>query len=223
MTIARKDNVQGLCGRRCVGQQGLPRSISARTPIAACRLCDHQRDAFPATLEPVMVLARSGLLLIIAAAVAGLAPLAWRQASAEPTAAPANAGTLADEAQEARPNRIRFEYAPPQNPQLETVYNQLRQGRALEKIQQLFSPFRLPSDLTVKTIECGNANAWYQRPTVTLCYEYLDEIWRGAPKELGPAGVTPVDAVVGQFFYVVAHEFGHAMFDLLQVPSFGSA
>ena len=170
-----------------------------------------------------MVLARSCLLLIMAAVVACLAPLAYRQASAAATAEPANAVTVGDEAQEPRPNRIRFEYAPPQNPQLEAVYTQLRQARALEKIQQLFSPFRLPSDLTVKTIECGNANAWYQRPTVTLCYEYLDEIWRGAPKELGPAGVTPVDAVVGQFFYIVAHEFGHAMFDLLQVPSFGSA
>ena len=58
---------------------------------------------------------------------------------------------------------------------------------------------------------------------VTLCYEYWTKIWRGAPKQPGPAGITPVDAVVGQFFYVVAHEFGHAMFDVLQVPSFGSA
>jgi len=121
------------------------------------------------------------------------------------------------------PNRIQFEYAPPQNPQLETVYTQLKQGQALEKIQQLFNPFRIPIDLTVKTVECGKSNAWYQRPTVTLCYEYLDEIWRSAPKQPGPAGVTPVDAVVGQYFYVVAHEFGHAMFDVLQVPSFGSA
>ena len=98
------------------------------------------------------------------------------------------------------------------------------EGRALEKVQQLFSPFRLPIDLTVRTVGCdGRSNAWYQRPAVSLCYEYLDEIWQSAPKETTPAGVTPMDAVVGQFFYVVAHEFGHAMFDLLQVPSFGSA
>jgi hypothetical protein len=98
------------------------------------------------------------------------------------------------------------------------------EGRSLEKVQQLFSPFRLPIDLTVRTVGCdGRSNAWYQRPAVSLCYEYLDEIWQSAPKETTAAGVTPMDAVVGQFFYVVAHEFGHAMFDLLQVPSFGSA
>jgi hypothetical protein len=170
-----------------------------------------------------MALARSCLLLIIAAPFTGLTLFAEPRAIAQPTAERATAAPLADEAQDARPNRIRFEYVPPQNPQLEAVYNQLKQGQALETIQQLFSPFRIPIDLTVKTVECGQSNAWYQRPTVTLCYEYLDEIWRSAPKTPGPAGVTPVDAVVGQFFYIVAHEFGHAMFDLLQVPSFGSA
>ena len=41
------------------------------------------------------------------------------------------------------------------------------------------------------------------------------------PKETTPAGVTPVDAVLGHFFYAVAHEAGHAIFDLLNVPVFG--
>jgi hypothetical protein len=33
--------------------------------------------------------------------------------------------------------------------------------------------------------------------------------------------VTPTDAVVGQFFYAAAHEMGHAVFDLYDVPMFG--
>jgi Putative metallopeptidase len=162
-------------------------------------------------MELAMDLSASRLLMFTTAAISGLTLIACGGAS------------IADEAQEARPNRILFEYVPPQNPQLEAVYTQLKQGQALEKIQQLFSPFRIPIDLTVKTVECGKANAWYQHPTVTLCYEYMNEIWQNAPKQPGPAGVTPVDAVVGQFFYITAHEFGHAMFDVLQVPSFGSA
>jgi hypothetical protein len=170
-----------------------------------------------------MMLARSCLSLITAAALPGLALIAGQSAMAESAPERARSASLADEAPDARPNRIRIEYVPPQNPQLEAVYTQLKQRQVLEKIQKLFSPFRIPIDLTVKTVECGKSNAWYERPTVTLCYEYVDEIWRSAPKEPGPAGVTPVDAVVGQFFYVVAHEFGHAMFDVLQVPSFGSA
>jgi putative metallopeptidase DUF4344 len=41
------------------------------------------------------------------------------------------------------------------------------------------------------------------------------------PKETTPAGVTPANAVLGQFFYAIAHETGHAMFDLLNIPIFG--
>ena len=35
------------------------------------------------------------------------------------------------------------------------------------------------------------------------------------------AGITPTDAMLGQFYYVVFHEMGHAMFDALNVPLFG--
>jgi Putative metallopeptidase len=167
-----------------------------------------------------MFRSRSPLCALQAALTTGLALIAW-PALAQQGIERVSVETSASE--QARPDRIQFEYVPPQNPRLDHVYTHIRAGQGLEKIQQLFSPFRLPADLTVKTIECGRSNAWYQRPTVTICYEYLDEIWQGAPKGVGPAGVTPVDAVVGQFFYVVAHEFGHAIFDLLQVPSFGSA
>jgi len=156
-----------------------------------------------------------------AAAIVGLALIACPAAFAQKGIERVSVESAASDAP--RPNRINFEYVPPQNARYDHVYTHIRSGQGLEKIQQLFSPFRLPTDLTVRTIECGKSNAWYQRPTVTICYEYLDEIWQSAPKGLGPAGVTPVDAVVGQFFYVVAHEFGHAIFDLLQVPSFGSA
>src|SRR5262245_26965072 len=170
-----------------------------------------------------MAFVPSSLLRITAAVTSGLMLLACPRPISPLAAQLAGAESLADEAEDARPNRILFEYVPPKNPQLADIYRQIQQRGALEKIQQLFSPFRIPIDLTVKTVEGGQSNAWYQRPTVNLCYEYLDEILQNAPKEPGPAGVTPVDAVVGQFFYVVAHEFGHAMFDVLQVPSFGSA
>jgi len=165
-----------------------------------------------------MVLSRSRSLLAAAAAIAGLSAAGCQWAVAQSSA------QLALSSEEPRPNRIQFEYVPPKDPRHEHVYKRVMEGRALEKVQQLFSPFRLPIDLTVRTVGCdGRSNAWYQRPAVSLCYEYLDEIWQSAPKETTAAGVTPMDAVVGQFFYVVAHEFGHAMFDLLQVPSFGSA
>lgn len=131
---------------------------------------------------------------------------------------------LAASADEAKTERIKIEYVPPANPEHQAIYALLKQRNALEKLQQIFSPFRLPLDLTIKTAGCdGEANAWYERPqmkpAITICYEYIAEI--KVPKQTMPSGVTPADAITGQFFYVAAHEAGHAMFDLLDVPIFG--
>jgi hypothetical protein len=127
-------------------------------------------------------------------------------------------------AADAQPNRMRVEYVPPTNPAHQELYELLKQRRALEKLQEIFSPFRLPVDLTFRTLGCdGVANAWWRLPYVSVCYEYLNEIHRNLPKEATPAGVTRTDAVVGQFFYVFAHETGHAMFEIFDVPIFGNA
>jgi hypothetical protein len=123
------------------------------------------------------------------------------------------------------PNRIKIEYIPPEKTEHQPVYEMMKNRKVLEKVQELFSPFRLPLDLAVKTKTCGMVNAWYQRQNrdaaVTLCYEYIADIFKKVPDSVTPAGITPVDALVGQFFYVTAHEMGHAMFDLLDVPIFG--
>src|SRR4029453_15351798 len=110
--------------------------------------------------------------------------------------------------------RISVEYEPPKKPPPQPLYEMLKEHRVLEKMQEIFSPFQLPIELTFKTVGCdGVSNAWYSRPAVTICYEYLAEIQRDMPKETTPVGITPVDAVLGQFFYAIAHETGHAMFD----------
>jgi len=124
----------------------------------------------------------------------------------------------------AEPNRVRVEYVPPTNPAHQPLYELLKQTRTLEKLQEVFSPFRLPIDLTLRTVGCnGISNAWYHRPDVSVCYEYLHEIYQTAPKETAPGGITHADAVCGQTFFVFGHEMGHAMFDVLNVPIFGEA
>src|SRR5262249_40039739 len=124
-------------------------------------------------------------------------------------------------AQEARTNRMQIEYLPPKNPEFQPIYDALKKQQTLEKLQQILSPFRLPFDMTIKTTECGMSNAWYQRPTLTICYEYLADILKNLPPEAAPSGITQTDAILGQFYYVVFHEMGHAMFDALNVPLFG--
>jgi hypothetical protein len=122
--------------------------------------------------------------------------------------------------------RIHIAYEAPKNPEHQKIYELSKERHALETLQQIFSPFRLSVDMTIKTVGCdGVSNAWYQRvanqPTVSLCYEYLQEIWQSMPKETTQAGITPGDAMVGQFFFAATHEIGHAMFDIFDVPIFG--
>jgi hypothetical protein len=128
---------------------------------------------------------------------------------------------LGDNRPDLQPNRIRIEYLEPSNKDLLPVYWVMMRRRPLQRIREIFSPLRLPVELTVRTKECGMSNAWYQRPTITLCYEYLREMQQMAPKETSPDGITPTDAIVGQFLYTASHEMGHAVFDLLNVPVFG--
>jgi hypothetical protein len=129
-------------------------------------------------------------------------------------------------AEEMSAGRIRIEYVVPKNPAHEALYLQLMTRMALEKIKAILSPFRLPMDVTIRTMGCdGVANAWYQpvdgQPTITVCYEYLYQLWNRLPAMVTNNGTTPTDALVGQMLFAFAHEFGHLAFDVYGIPIFG--
>ena len=121
-------------------------------------------------------------------------------------------------------NRIRIEYLAPNNAAYDPIYERLKDRQALERLQGIFSPLLLPFDLTLRTQDCGGiANGRYDRPVITVCYEYVNDFLKALPQEPTPEGITPMDAAVGQFFYVFAHEMGHAVFDVFHLPIFGRA
>ena len=121
-----------------------------------------------------------------------------------------------------RADRIQFSYVPPKNPEHETVFRLLKERQVLEKFKQFLSPLRLPRILRLNLTGCdGDSNAWYEDDTVTVCYEYIDEQLRNAPKETTSAGVTRAYAIIGPTVEVFLHEVGHAVFDYLKVPLFG--
>src|SRR5262245_20534619 len=102
-----------------------------------------------------------------------------------------------------QPNRISIEYEPPSSEELKPIYWVMLRRRPLQRVREIFSPLKLPVELTVRTKECGVSNAWYQRPTITLCYEYMREMEQMAPKE-SENGITPTDAIVGQFLFTAS-------------------
>jgi hypothetical protein len=126
-----------------------------------------------------------------------------------------------------RPNRIQIVYEPPKDPKLQMVYDRLKENQVLETMQKILGPLRLPVDLTIKTKGCDalGAVAFYDShdsmPTVTVCYELLQNIVRTTPAQEVRPGITQHDAIVGQFLFWTLHETGHAVFDIFQVPLFG--
>ena len=164
---------------------------------------------------------------IIVAVIAALACGSLPAARAEDAPRADNPGQAAAPPADApAADMIRIEYVPPKNPKLQTPYKLVQERGALEMMKKVFSPLRLPVPVTIRTIDCdGVSNAWYQRendrPTLSICYEYLVEIWNIMPKETAAAMVMAGDAVIGQLFFALAHEFGHAVFDIFDIPVFG--
>jgi Putative metallopeptidase len=125
-------------------------------------------------------------------------------------------------AEKARTAQIRISYVPPKNPAHQPIVDRLKNARSLEKLQEFLSPFRLPQTLLIKTEGCdGEANAWYDEGAITICYEYIAEMWKAAPTETTKEGVAPIDALVAPIFDTALHEFAHAIFDILKLPVFG--
>src|SRR5215467_11004525 len=88
-------------------------------------------------------------------------------------------------AAEVRTNRMLFEYVPPTNPAHQPLYDLLKQHRTLEKLQEVFSPFRLPIDLTLKTIGSG-AQLQTRIRTSDVCVQRVDPVaYRRAAGEAG--------------------------------------
>jgi hypothetical protein len=122
--------------------------------------------------------------------------------------------------------RIEVQYDPPKNPDHQKIYELLKGIKALETVQQMLSPARLPVTLVIKTMECdGMINSWYNTddsvPTVHMCYELMQNIIKTTPMEGIHADITRRDAIIGQALFWTLHEVGHAAFDIYKVPLFG--
>ena len=119
-------------------------------------------------------------------------------------------------------NQVRINYVFPKNPAHQQVYELLKERQSLEKLQEFLSPFRLEWTLNISLTECdGEADAMYSDDTITICYEYIEELRKYMPTKTTPAGIEPIDTLVGPFVDTVLHEFAHALFDYLDVPVLG--
>jgi hypothetical protein len=121
-----------------------------------------------------------------------------------------------------RSKRVTIDYVLPTDPEHKPLYDLMREHKALERVQTLLAAVRWPRTLRLEVKGCdGESNAWYENGLVTVCYEYLGDLWRSANSSKRPAHIAREDAFIGPFIDVFLHEAGHAMFDLLKVPILG--
>ena len=119
-------------------------------------------------------------------------------------------------------NQIRIAYVFPKDRDLMKVYEDVKERRVLERLQEFLSPFKLPRPVKFTFRGCdGEDDAFYFEDDVTVCYELVDELQWTKPKKTTSDGVAPHDAVAGPFFSAALHEFAHAYFDLHNTPVFG--
>jgi Putative metallopeptidase len=119
---------------------------------------------------------------------------------------------------------VELTYVAPEAPELQSVYQRLKERQVLEELQHFLAPLRLPHLLHVRTAQCNQANAFYSSSdrSLTLCYELVEKIREQAPKTASPDGfITRQAAIIGGVIGVVLHESGHMIFDMFDVPIFG--
>jgi hypothetical protein len=124
-----------------------------------------------------------------------------------------------------RSDRFRVAYAVPDDPRYRALYRELRSAHLLEEVRGVLAVVHLPRVLTLALVECdGDANAYYDPDelSVSVCYEYVDELRRLATGPGRPPGITPQNAVHSKLLEIFLHEAGHALIDQRRIPVIGS-
>jgi len=119
-------------------------------------------------------------------------------------------------------DQVKVNIVPPNKPAHQRIFKSMKERRVAEKMQEILSPFRLPRTLEISVTACdGKDDAAYGDDKITICYEYIAKLIKNMPAKTTPAGIAPIDTVIGPVFDTFLHEFSHALFDMLKVPILG--
>lgn len=122
-----------------------------------------------------------------------------------------------------------YGYVSPDTPEYLKAYNFAQNNELWKSFPELSAVdgrFMLPRPLKLVTAECGNVNAFYSpdKTVVVLCYEMIHALLaRGValqeanqfPEEF------PIRYLQANLRFIVMHEVGHALVDLLDLPITG--
>lgn len=179
--------------------------------------------AVPATLPPPAKPAAKGTSANAVADAAGGNAVDAQQG---PQPEPAKDATT--EEPKAEGVKFTYEYVPPRDPALQDAYDfavKIDILHRLPEVNAMDGLLMLPGPLHLITAECKQTNAFYS-PTkheLVLCYEMVEMLTKiGA--SLGEQNQD--DSFSARFLlantrFIMLHEFGHALIDMLSLPSTG--
>ncbi|GAB1539909.1 DUF4344 domain-containing metallopeptidase [Scytonema sp. NUACC21] len=125
-----------------------------------------------------------------------------------------------------KPGKFRIVYGEVKSPFYRELQKELRKSKALEPIGEALNSFELtlPTDVPIIFTECGELNAYYNPgdQSIKICYDllthYAELFSKNSPKGSVDKAFEEAASVL---FFVVLHETGHALVDLLKIPVTG--
>jgi hypothetical protein len=142
----------------------------------------------------------------------------------EPEEPPAKAQATAK-----NPHPVKVRYDAPRNEKLAAYARLIQSRHVLEDMaNEINATIRLPKDLTLVATQCDTANAFYSpdSKTIEVCYEYIKYFatihMNDLKDESGKFDLEEVRAAyLSTTRFVLHHELGHALVDLLNLPVTG--
>ncbi|HEY0658684.1 MAG TPA: DUF4344 domain-containing metallopeptidase, partial [Pyrinomonadaceae bacterium] len=106
------------------------------------------------------------------------------------------------------------------NPRYLEIDRQVKAEKLLEKAAvKLNQALILPTDLYLRTKDCGEVNALYNSndQSVTVCYELMEHFYK-VFKSAGASEEKAYDKMFAAVQFVFLHEIGHALIDQYNLP-----
>ncbi|HEX8276783.1 MAG TPA: DUF4344 domain-containing metallopeptidase [Longimicrobiaceae bacterium] len=135
----------------------------------------------------------------------------------------AASATTADETRSSAGGKWVYSYVSASNPVFRPLEQRFKQTGMLESlVEGLNQRFPLPRNVGIRSDQCGQVNAFYspRDGTVTFCYELFQDL----VNQFVPDGAWTTEqreTVDGAATFILMHEVGHALVDVLDLPITG--
>lgn len=116
-----------------------------------------------------------------------------------------------------------YAYGQPRSAALRPVGERIRQRRLLEgMVARLNTEFPLPRDVNVRMEQCGGVRAFYapRENRIVFCYELVSHLVDFFVPE-GEWTQKEQEAIEGAISFILMHEVGHALVEVLDLPITG--